>query len=44
LDTGNGIHTIVVKGEFTATATNGTASAIIGNRTLVVDPTKVQVQ
>jgi hypothetical protein len=44
LDSGNGIHTIAVKGEFTKTATNGTASAIIGNRTLVVDPTKVQNQ
>ena len=44
LDSGNGIHTITVKGEFTKTATNGTASAIIGNRTLVVDPTKVQNQ
>jgi len=44
LDSGNGIHTITVKGEFTHTATNGTASAIIGNRTLVVEPTKVQNQ
>lgn len=45
LNTGNGIHTIVVKGDLTATATNGTAQAVVGNRTLVVDPTtQVQAQ
>jgi hypothetical protein len=44
LDSGNGIHTIEVKGDFTKTATNGMADAVIGNRTLVVEPTKVQSQ
>jgi hypothetical protein len=39
VNVGNGIHTIAVKGDLTATATNGTAEAKIGNRTLVVQPT-----
>ena len=37
---GNGIHTIEVKGELTQTSTNkGVAEAVVGNRTLVVQPT-----
>ncbi|MCA1830647.1 MAG: hypothetical protein ABR552_09770 [Actinomycetota bacterium] len=38
---GAGSHTIVVKADLNTTATNGTAEAIIGNRTLVVDPVKM---
>jgi hypothetical protein len=46
VNVGNGIHTIVVKGELTRTATNkGVAEAVVGNRTLVVQPTTyMQVQ
>jgi hypothetical protein len=41
LDAGNGIHTIVVKGDLSTEGTaNATAEAAIGNRTLVVQPTK----
>jgi hypothetical protein len=40
VNVGNGIHTIAVKGEFTETATNkGVAQAVVGNRTLIVQPT-----
>jgi len=41
LNVGNGVHTIEVRGELTADGTeNATAMAAIGNRTLVVQPTK----
>jgi hypothetical protein len=41
LNLGNGIHTIEVRGELTKEATaNATAMAAVGNRTLVVEPTK----
>jgi len=36
---GAGTHTIVVKADLASSATSGTAEAIVGNRTLVVDPT-----
>jgi hypothetical protein len=41
LNVGNGIHLIEVKAELTATATNTAdhAKAVIGNRSLVIDPT-----
>ncbi|HVL32645.1 MAG TPA: hypothetical protein VM600_03585 [Actinomycetota bacterium] len=42
LDVGSGIHTIEVKGELTAEATDrAVAEAVIGNRSLIVEPTKL---
>jgi hypothetical protein len=38
---GAGSHTITVKADLASSATNGTAEAIVGNRTLVVEPTKM---
>ena len=38
---GAGQHTITVKADLSSSAMNGTAEAIVGNRTLVVDPTKM---
>ena len=42
LNLGNGIHTIEVRADFTATNTNGsTSQGFIGNRSLVVTPSKL---
>src|SRR4051794_40690281 len=38
---GAGNHTITVKADLSSSAMNGTASAVVGNRTLVIDPTKM---
>jgi hypothetical protein len=38
---GAGTHTIAVKADLASSATSGTAQAIVGNRTLVVDPAKM---
>ncbi len=38
---GAGTHTIVVKADLNSEAVNGTAEAVVGNRTLIVDPTKM---
>jgi hypothetical protein len=39
LNVGAGAHTIAVKADLHSSAMNGSAEAIVGNRTLVVDPT-----
>lgn len=41
LNVGSGSHTIEVKADLSSSATNGSAEAVIGNRTLVVEPTKM---
>jgi hypothetical protein len=43
LNSGSGEHTLVVKAEFTTNAAGGAsnAQAIVGNRTLIVEPTKL---
>jgi hypothetical protein len=42
LNMGSGIHSIVVKAEYSASSTQGsTASAYIGNRSLIVEPAKL---
>ena len=38
---GAGSHTITVKADLASNATSGTAEAIVGNRTLIVEPTKM---
>jgi hypothetical protein len=38
---GAGDHIIRVKADLASSATNGTAEAVVGNRTLIVDPTKM---
>jgi hypothetical protein len=38
---GAGSHVIKVKADLASNATSGTAEAIVGNRTLIVDPTKM---
>jgi len=38
---GSGTHTIAVKADLASNATSGTAEAIVGNRTLIVEPTKM---
>jgi hypothetical protein len=44
LNVGAGDHTIVAKAMLNATATNrGVADAVVGKRTLIVDPTKLAV-
>jgi hypothetical protein len=41
LNVGNGIHTVAVKGELTKEQTdNAMAKAAVGNRTLLIEPTK----
>lgn len=38
---GAGEHTITVKADLNTKAANGTAEAVVGNRTLIVEPTKM---
>ncbi len=38
---GSGEHTIAVKADLSTQAVNGTAEAVVGNRTLIVEPTKM---
>jgi hypothetical protein len=38
---GAGSHTITVKADLASSATSGAAQAIVGNRTLVIDPAKM---
>ncbi|MDX6590563.1 MAG: hypothetical protein QOI84_1837, partial [Solirubrobacterales bacterium] len=38
---GSGEHTITVKADLNTQAVNGTAEAVVGNRTLIVEPTKM---
>jgi hypothetical protein len=39
LNVGAGTHKIAVKADLNSEAVNGTAEAVVGNRTLIVDPT-----
>jgi hypothetical protein len=42
MNLGSGIHTVAIKARFTTAATpNAQAEAIVGNRTLIVEPTKM---
>jgi hypothetical protein len=41
LNVGSGLHTITVKADLNTAMTNATAQAMVGNRTLVVTPTKM---
>ena len=42
LNAGSGMHTLVVKADLTASGTgSSTAEAVVGNRTLVIEPTKL---
>jgi len=38
---GSGEHTITVKADLNSEAVNGTAEAVVGNRTLIIEPTKM---
>ena len=41
MNTGSGLHKIELVADLTATSTNGASEAIVGNRTLIVEPTKM---
>jgi hypothetical protein len=41
LNVGSGEHTITVKADLKSEAVNGTAEAVVGNRTLIVEPSKM---
>ena len=42
LNAGSGMHTLVIKADLEASGTGAsTAEAVIGNRTLVIEPTKM---
>jgi hypothetical protein len=41
MNVGSGTHTITVKADLSSEATNGTAEAVVGNRTLIAEPAKM---